>query len=70
MLSSVLRSKQAVRVNVEIMRMPGPEGKLGHAEVKIGDARVMLSDEYEAMGFLGPQARGGGNGEGGRGVTA
>ena len=43
----------------EIMRMPGPGGKLGHAEVKIGDARVMLSDEYEEMGFLGPQARGG-----------
>jgi len=43
----------------EIMRMPGPDGKLGRAEVKIGDARVMLSDEYEAMGFLGPQARGG-----------
>lgn len=43
----------------EIMRMPGPEGKLGHAEVRIGDSRVMLSDEYEAMGFLGPQARGG-----------
>jgi PhnB protein len=43
----------------ELVRMPGPDGKLGRAEVKIGDARVMLSDEYEAMGFLGPQARGG-----------
>ena len=43
----------------EIMRMPGPEGKLGHAEIRIGDSRVMLSDEYEAMAFLSPQARGG-----------
>jgi PhnB protein len=43
----------------ELMRMPGLDGKLGHAEVKIGDSRVMLSDEYAAMAFLGPQARGG-----------
>ncbi|HUJ86666.1 MAG TPA: VOC family protein [Burkholderiales bacterium] len=43
----------------EVMRMPGPGGKLGHAEVKVGDSKVMLSDESEAMNFLGPQARGG-----------
>jgi PhnB protein len=43
----------------EIMRMPGPEGKLGHAEIKIGDSRIMLADEYEALAFLSPQARGG-----------
>jgi PhnB protein len=43
----------------EIMRMPGPEGKLGHAEVQIGDSRVMLSDEHPTMDFLGPQSRGG-----------
>src|SRR5262249_9904752 len=43
----------------EIMRMPGPEGKLGHAELEIGGSRVMLADEYEAMNFLSPQARGG-----------
>lgn len=43
----------------EIVRMPGPEGKIGHAEVQIGDARVMLADEFEAMAFLGPQTRGG-----------
>ena len=43
----------------EVMRMPGPEGKLGHAEVAIGGARVMLSDEYPPMDFVGPQSRGG-----------
>ena len=43
----------------EIMRMPGPEGKLGHAEIRIGDSRVMLADEFPAIQFLGPQSRGG-----------
>jgi PhnB protein len=43
----------------EVMRMPGPEGKLGHAELKFGDSKIMLADESEMMNFLGPQARGG-----------
>ena len=43
----------------EVMRMPGPAGKLGHAELRFGDSKIMLSDEYEDMNFLGPQARGG-----------
>ena len=43
----------------EIMRMPGPDGKLGHAEISIGGSRIMLSDEYESMAFFGPQTRGG-----------
>lgn len=44
---------------VEVMRMPAPGGKIGHAEIGIGDSRVMLTDEYPEMDFLGPQARGG-----------
>jgi PhnB protein len=43
----------------EVMRMPAPGGKIGHAEVKIGDSRVMLADEYAEMDFFGPQKRGG-----------
>ncbi|MCJ7597595.1 MAG: VOC family protein, partial [Methyloceanibacter sp.] len=44
---------------MEIMRMPGPDGKIGHAEIRIGDSRVMLADEYAAMEFLSPKSRGG-----------
>jgi len=44
---------------VELFRMPGPGGKIGHAEIKIGDSRVMLSDEYPEMGFQGPESLGG-----------
>jgi PhnB protein len=43
----------------EIMRMPGPEGKIGHAEIRIGDSRIMVADEHPQMDFLGPQSRGG-----------
>jgi PhnB protein len=43
----------------EVMRMPGPGGKIGHAEVKIGDSRIMLTDEYAEMNFVGPLSRGG-----------
>ena len=39
--------------------MQGPDGKIGHAEIKLGDSRVMLADEFPGMGFMGPQSRGG-----------
>ncbi len=39
----------------ELFRMPAPDGKIGHAEIKIGDSIIMLSDEYPEMGFKGPQ---------------
>jgi PhnB protein len=43
----------------ELMRMPGPGGKIGHAEIKIGDSPIMLADEFPDMGHKGPRALGG-----------
>ena len=43
----------------EIMRMPGPGGTIGHAEIQIGDSRIMLADEFPEMNFRGPRAVGG-----------
>ena len=37
----------------ERMRMPAPEGKIGHAELKIGESIVMLADEFPDMGVRG-----------------
>jgi len=34
----------------EVMRMPAPDGKIGHAELQIGNSRVMLADENPGMG--------------------
>ena len=43
----------------ERMRIPAPGGKIGHAELAIGDSVVMLSDEYPDMGAVGPKSLGG-----------
>ncbi|PUA19233.1 VOC family protein [Glaciimonas sp. PCH181] len=42
----------------EVTRMDGPDGKVGHAEIQIGNARMMLADENPHMGFLSPQTPG------------
>lgn len=44
---------------VELMRMPAPGGKVGHAEIKIGDSAIMLADEFPEMGYKSPQTLGG-----------
>jgi PhnB protein len=44
---------------VELYRLDGPEGRIGHAELQIGDCRVMLADEAPAMGALSPTTLGG-----------
>jgi PhnB protein len=43
----------------EKMRMPGPDGGIMHAEFRIGDSVIMLSDEMPDMGAKSPKAYGG-----------
>ena len=43
----------------ESVRMDAPSGKIGHAELKIGDSTLMLSDEMPGSGSRSPQALGG-----------
>ena len=43
----------------EIMRMPGPEGSIAHAEIQIGDSRIMLSDPFPQSTVRPPAERGG-----------
>ena len=40
----------------ELMRLPGPGGRLMHAQVRIGDSSVMLVDENPQWGALGPRS--------------
>lgn len=44
---------------VERMRMPGPDGKIGHAELQIGDSVIMLADENPQMQAKSPETLGG-----------
>jgi PhnB protein len=43
----------------ERMRMPGPEGRIGHAEIAFGDSVVMLADEFPDMGIRSAHSIGG-----------
>jgi PhnB protein len=43
----------------ELMRFAAPDGKIGHAEIKIGDSVIMLADELPQMGYRGPKTLGG-----------
>src|SRR5262249_41030147 len=43
----------------ELFRLPGPDGTIGHAEIKIGDSIIMLADEHPEMDFRGPESLGG-----------
>jgi PhnB protein len=42
----------------EVMRMPQPDGRVGHAELKFGDAVVMLADEFAEMNIVSPTTLG------------
>ena len=40
----------------ERMRLPGSDGRIGHAELQLGDSVLMLADEFPDMGIVGPKA--------------
>jgi PhnB protein len=42
----------------EVMRLNQPDGRVGHAEMRIGKAPIMLADEFPEMGIVGPQGGG------------
>jgi PhnB protein len=43
----------------EVMRFAQPDGRVGHAELQIGDSRFMLADEFPEMDFRSPHSIGG-----------
>ena len=43
----------------ERMRMPGPDGRISHAELQLGESVIMLADENPEMGIHGPKTIGG-----------
>ncbi|HEX8352990.1 MAG TPA: VOC family protein [Pyrinomonadaceae bacterium] len=43
----------------ELFRMEGPDGRIGHAEIRIGNSHVMLADEHPEINARSPRAFGG-----------
>jgi PhnB protein len=43
----------------ELLRMPGPDGRIAHGELQIGDSRIMVGDENPQQGASAPQSVGG-----------
>ena len=43
----------------EVLRFAQPDGRIGHAEIKIGDSHIMLADEFPEMGARSPKSLGG-----------
>ncbi|HTW22601.1 MAG TPA: VOC family protein [Candidatus Baltobacteraceae bacterium] len=43
----------------EVMRLMQPDGRMGHAEIDIGGARIFLADEFPEFGFPSPESLGG-----------
>ncbi len=57
--ASALEFYRKVFGATELMRLPGPGGKVMHAEMQFGDSRIMLADEFPEMGARSPHAFGG-----------
>ena len=43
----------------ELVRLAQPDGKIAHADLKIGDGHIMLADEFPDMGYRSPTSLGG-----------
>jgi PhnB protein len=43
----------------ELLRMADPQGRIGHAEIRVGDSVIMLADEHPDLGYRGPRSMGG-----------
>jgi PhnB protein len=43
----------------ELMRLNGPDGRVGHAELRLGDSTIMLADEHPEVGARSPRTVGG-----------
>jgi PhnB protein len=50
---------QAAFGATELVRLADPTGKVMHAEIRIGDATLMLADEFPEMGYRSPESLGG-----------
>jgi PhnB protein len=50
--------KQALGAT-ELFRLAEPSGRIGHAELQIGNSRIMLADEFPGMNVVGPETLGG-----------
>ena len=57
--SSAIDFYRSVLGATERLRMPGPDGKLGHAELELGSSVIMLADENPDMDIRGPRSIGG-----------
>jgi PhnB protein len=57
--SSAIDFYRSVLGVTERLRMPGPDGRVGHAELELGDSLIMLADEHPEMDIRGPRAFGG-----------
>jgi PhnB protein len=43
----------------EVLKLAQPDGRVGHAELQIGESRIMLADEFPQMDFRSPPSIGG-----------
>jgi PhnB protein len=57
--SSAIDFYRSVLGATERMRMPSPDGRVGHAELEIGDSLIMLADEFPEMEARSPKTVGG-----------